>query len=321
MDAIEADGGRPAIAAGDLRELMVKRDAAGLRLVAVQLPLILVGLVASAYLGGGGHPAWPLAVLVASLGVLATFPAMHEAGHGTAFASRGWNRAVLTVSAFAMLMAPTFFQEFHWQHHRKTQDRVEDPEISGAPALLDGWPSNPVTYLLLISGQLLMVGKAMFVVACAFMPGAKAWERVFPFVRPAKRRRVAWESRATLAAWAAVGWLGFAHVDGFGYALLAWPGAHLLLGLYLIPEHTGLPNEGTQLQRTRTVISNAPLRWWMWNMPLHGVHHAYPAIPFHAVPQAHAAIEDSLEHVMPGYLAVHAHALRHAFRLTGKPRP
>ena len=50
-------------------------------------------------------------------------------------------------------------------------------------------------------------------------------------------------------------------------------------------------------------------------MPLHGAHHAFPAVPFHAVPQLHAAIEPSLENVAPSYVSVHKTALRHAFRL------
>jgi fatty acid desaturase len=96
--------------------------------------------------------------------------------------------------------------------------------------------------------------------------------------------------------------------------LLAWPLAHLLLGFYLMPEHTGLPAEGTQCERTRSVESNALVRWLMWNMPLHAVHHAQPGVPFHAVPELHRLFAPRLSHVTRGYLAFHGEALR---RLVG----
>jgi len=315
VEAIEQDPGRPSLEAAKLRALMARRDGPGLVLVGVQGTAFVAGLTVATIFPG--EPFGWVALAVASLGLLGAFPAMHEAGHSTAFAKPILNELVVTVCAFLMLQAPSFFREFHWQHHRKTQDREHDPEIAAAPALLDGWPTNPATYLALISGQMLLFGKAMFTVACSLLPNAAAWDKAFPFIRENKRSRVAWESRVTMLLWATVLVLGLRYIDGFAFALLAWPISHLLLGLYLLAEHTGLPNDGTQLHRTRTIISNEPLRWWMWQMPLHGAHHAFPATPFHAIPQLHAEIEPSLEHIASGYLAVHKTAIRHAFRLAG----
>ena len=77
-----------------------------------------------------GQPVGWLALAIASLALLGAFPAMHEAGHSTAFANPRLNDIVVTVGAFLMLQAPSFFREFHWQHHRKTQDPKLDPEIA-----------------------------------------------------------------------------------------------------------------------------------------------------------------------------------------------
>ena len=96
--------------------------------------------------------------------------------------------------------------------------------------------------------------------------------------------------------------------------MLAWPIAHVLLGLFLMPEHTGLPNTGTQIERTRTIRSNALVRWWMWNMPYHAEHHAHPAVPFHALGQLHLRLALKLVNVTPGYLAFHREALTRAAR-------
>jgi fatty acid desaturase len=38
-------------------------------------------------------------------------------------------------------------------------------------------------------------------------------------------------------------------------------------------------------------------------MPYHAEHHAYPAVPFHALPALHARVRERIEHLEPGYVA------------------
>ena len=45
-------------------------------------------------------------------------------------------------------------------------------------------------------------------------------------------------------------------------------------------------------------------------MNYHVEHHAYPALPFHALPKAHGLIRDKIAVRAPGYLAVHWGFLR-----------
>jgi fatty acid desaturase len=40
-------------------------------------------------------------------------------------------------------------------------------------------------------------------------------------------------------------------------------------------------------------------------MPYHAEHHAYPALPFHALPKAHALLKARIAVQAPGYIAVH----------------
>ena len=148
--------------------------------------------------------------------------------------------------------------------------------------------------------------------APALLPVSRGWDR-FPYVRPDRRRRIAWESRAFVVLLAIVTY-GVASTPGALTLVLAWPIAHVLLGLFLMPEHTGLPNTGTQIERTRTIRSNALVRWWMWNMPYHAEHHAHPAVPFHALGQLHQRLAPELVNVTPGYLAFHREALTRAAR-------
>jgi fatty acid desaturase len=289
MHATEHPHAHEGLPRADLEPLLVRRDGPGLVRITVQLAVL--GLSAALTLWLAARGGWGFLAPVTVMGVaLATlFPPLHEAGHRTAFASRGLNEVVLWICALAMLQAPAFFQEFHWEHHRSTQDRARDPEIAAAPELLGPWPSDPLRYLALVCGVPLMLGKAMFTISCAVLP-ERARAKLFPFIRPSRQRRVAWESRAVVLLLAGGVLAGLRFVPHFAAILLAWPVAHLVLGFYLMPEHTGLPHDGTQAHRTRSVKSNAVVRWLMWNMPLHAVHHVHPAVPFHAVPRAHALI-------------------------------
>lgn len=300
---------------------MKKSNTPGLVLFALQSIGLIAGSAATSFLSQHNTLAAIATAALTSVALLMFFPSLHESGHRTAFATKRLNDVVCWISAILMLQSPSFFREFHGQHHRETQDPETDPEICEAPEYLDGWPPNVVIYLGLACGQLLMMGKLMFTAACSLIAGEEMWTKLFPFIRARKRAQIARESRLVLLVLTAITAAGITWVPGFGYVLLAWPLAHLWLGFYLMPEHTGLPNDGSQLHRTRTVKSNALVRWMMWNMPYHALHHAHPAIPFHAVPEANARIADDLEHVSSGYIAFHIEALGRSLGLWRDPTP
>jgi fatty acid desaturase len=271
--------------------------------------------LATVRLAAGGSALAFLAVFADGLVLLTFFASMHEAGHGTAFATPWLNRAATWISAVLMLQSPTFFREFHFEHHRRTSEPDGDPEISGAPRLLGPWPRNPLFYLAQASGQHLMVGKAMFTVLPAIVPTDAVFERYFPYIRGPLRRAVIRESRIVTLVLAGTCAAGLAFVPGFATLLMAWPIGHLALGLFVMPEHTGLATDGSQIHRTRSTRSNAFVRSAMWNMPWHAEHHGYPAVPFHALPELSRRIEPELENHASGYLAFHAEAIRRSFGL------
>jgi fatty acid desaturase len=300
----------------EMRALLRKADAPGLTLFAVQCVAFVLLFALTAGLAAAGSPLrWP-AVVAAGANLLMFFASMHEAGHGTAFASPWLNRAALWISAPLMLQAPTYFREFHFEHHRRTSDPDGDPEIAGAPGLLAPWPGNLPLYLARASGQHLMVGKALFTLSCALLPFDSALARLHPFLRPAYRREVVVQSIAVCVLVGAFVAAGLVFVPGFAFALLAWPVAHLGLGLFVMPEHTGLPADGTQLHRTRSTVSNALVRRAMWNMSWHAEHHAFPAVPWHALPELGRRIAPDVEHRAQGYAAFHAEALRRSLART-----
>ena len=97
-------------------------------------------------------------------------------------------------------------------------------------------------------------------------------------------------------------------VAGSALPLLLWIGPALLgqplLRLYLLAEHTGCAESPDMLENSRTTRTNALVRYVAWNMPFHAEHHAYPSVPFHALPALHRLVADALGCRGNGYLAV-----------------
>ena len=102
------------------------------------------------------------------------------------------------------------------------------------------------------------------------------------------------------------------------HALLVWIAPWILgqafLRPYLLAEHTGCGATRDCLENTRTTLSVTLVRLFAWNMPYHAEHHAYPAIPFHALPRLHAILRCRIEHVEPGYVAATVTVNRYLFR-------
>ena len=85
------------------------------------------------------------------------------------------------------------------------------------------------------------------------------------------------------------------------------------LRAYVLAEHTGCTMDRNGLTNTRTTLTGAVVRLLMWNMPFHAEHHAFPAVPFHALPALHRRLAPALKTTAPGYLAVQRQILA-AFR-------
>lgn len=296
----------------DLAPLMARSNKPALLRLGLQYTLLLVA-AAAVVLSPQYH--WPL--WVSALGgtgvallVLAMFALVHESGHNTAFQSRTWNRLACWLGSLVIVYSPTGFRAFHFAHHRFTHQPGRDPEISigGKPGPDLG--SHLWLYLAYLTGLPLLLYKISWLVAAALgLPAV--WERFLVFVPPQDRPQHSREARIVLAfylLWLAAGLLW---LPGLLHLLLAiWLG-HSFMAMYTICEHTGLPESGDILLRTRTTHTNALMRWLLWNMPYHAEHHAYPAIPWHALPQLHELLAPELQVTEKGYLALHRRMFTH----------
>ena len=263
-------------------------DGPGLRHAAGHLGAILALGAAI----GAGVPGWPWLMLPQGVLIVFLFTAMHEASHRTAFATRWLNDAMAWIAGLALVIGPEWFRAFHFAHHRHTQDPERDPELlSGAkpatrPALLWHLTGLPVWW----GSVTAILRNAAGAVPAAYIP-------------PSAVGRIRAEARGMMAFYAALGVLSVALRSDvlvwvwIGPALLGQP----VLRLYLLAEHGRCPSVADMFLNSRTTYTTAAVRWLAWNMPYHAEHHAYPAVPFHRLPDMHRLAQDHLKTTERGY--------------------
>lgn len=278
-----------------LAELGQRRDGPGLVLLGAQLAL---GVAGGALLVVAATPAaFAAGLLLSAVFQLSTFAILHECVHRTAFRSGWLNGLGAWLASFFQLMAPPLMRAFHFTHHRHTHDTERDPELGGLE-LMARWPRG-VVWLGTMTGLPVLLARVLLLVVTA-LGGA----RLVPFVQPQRRREVWLGSLTLVALHAAFVAAALALEPRLLRLYLAVPLAHALLSLYVTAEHRGLPGTGSILERTRSFDVGPGLRLVLWNMPFHAEHHAYPAVPFHALPRLREALAPQLRH-RSGLLALH----------------
>lgn len=305
----EAFENRQLVAPETLVELKQRSDSSSL----VRLIVQILALTASAALVIANAHTPSLAVTAAILfaAVWASFFApLHECTHGTAFRSRRLNAAGAWVAGLVLGFAPSVYRALHFAHHRHTHDPEKDPELATAPALFSIWPTNIVSWLLMISGWSYIVLKLGAAVGFSLLPYS-AWERIAPWAPPIKQRpRLAWEARAVTLFWGVLA-LAALTVPGLKWILLAVLIGHVFQAVWLSTEHRGRPHAGPVLARTRSIRTPSFVRWWIWNMNYHAEHHGWPTIPWHNLPALHWHIAKHLDDFGQGYIQTHITVLRH----------
>ncbi len=247
---------------------------------------------------------WVLPLLVAHGYVLAfVFCALHETAHRTAFRTRWLNAVVGTLAGLLTVWPYRNYRVYHWEHHRYTQEPERDPELFFPK------PASRPAYLFVLTG----VPNALRRVGDILRLAAGRADR--PWMAPAEQRPLMVEARVYLGVYVA---LAIASVlAGSWIALLVWIApwviGQVFLRPYLLAEHTGCASTRDCLENTRTTLTLALVRLFAWNMPYHAEHHAYPAVPFHALPRLHERVRGRIENLEPGYIAATVKVNHHLF--------
>lgn len=232
------------------------------------------------------------AMLVHGFSIVTMFAPMHECVHKTAFKSPWLNDMIGWIAGALCFYNFTYYRRYHTWHHRYTQDKARDPELS------DPKPKGLLGYVIHISGVPFWINKPRELLRLSFGGAAR-----YAFIPEQSRGLIAWSARAQLGLYLALVAASIATRSTvvlwywFVPALLAQP---LLRGL-LIVEHTGCSMDSNGLTNTRTTLASWPVRFLMWNMPFHAEHHLYPSIPFHCLPRAHRELKQNLTHIAPSY--------------------
>lgn len=306
------------LSAADLNRLALKSDSAGLRRAATHFGALLLTSVALIWAltwalnesSSTVAPTIRLLLLVPLLvlhGYLLAFlfSAEHECAHQTAFRRRWLNLLVGHVAAWLQLLPYEYYRAFHWDHHRFTQNRERDPELAAPlPTTLTGlfwsWSGLP--------GWRMRISRLI-------RHGLQGQVNE-PWVPAAKRALVVAEARLYLIGYL----LAIAGSLILQSTLLLWLWVlPMLIGYgflrpYLLSEHTGCAETPALLENTRTTYTNSWVRLFAWNMPFHTEHHAYPAVPFHALPALHEMMAGHLVQTSQGYIAAWRGVCRYLLR-------
>lgn len=286
-----------ALTPAQLKDLSVRANLPGLiRSISHYALIALVGTliwqVATRY---GAMWAIPLIIIQGYL-IAFLFMAVHEAAHKTVFTSRRLNEALGHVSSLMIVLPYEHYALFHWDHHRFTQDPDRDPELVTATI-----PSSDTKLAIAYTGIVQLTNRIRLLVRRALTGQAVA-----PWIPESKQGMVVRETRIYALIYLALLIASIA----LSSTMLLWCWlvplyvGQLFLRPYLYAEHTGCERTRSAYENTRTTYTDRLTKWFTWNMPFHVEHHAYPSVPFHALPKLNAIIDERIAHRGWGYRAV-----------------
>lgn len=240
-------------------------------------------------------PYWPAIMIPQGVAIVFLFTLAHETAHRTAFKTGWLNKSVNHVCCFLIFLPPEWFRLFHFEHHRHTQDPARDPELATAK------PETLGQYLWALTGLPVWASQLKTLTCNALGQNADR------FVPAKAKNAVRREAQIMLAAYAAL--LAASLATGNMILVAAWLVPILIgqpfLRAFLMAEHTGCPTNPDMLANSRTLSTNAAVRFISWNMPYHAEHHTMPAVPYHRLAGFHAKTGPHLGTTEAGYLRFH----------------
>ena len=267
----------------------------------LQIALHLGAVLAMGVWIAQGWPLWWLVIWPQGIALAFLFTAQHEATHRTPFATGWLSEAMGHLTGLILFQPFGWFRAFHMAHHKFTGDPVHDPELATPKPRT----SAGLAYALSGIGYWRMKAQVLWQNATGRIDA--------PYLSPRQRPRVIAEARVYVAAYAVL--LGLALASGTAETLIwAWL-LPLALGFpvlrfYLLAEHADCPQSPDMFANTRTTLTDRLTRRLAWNMPYHAEHHAFPAVPFHRLPEFHDLARDHLKVTSPSYRAFARNYLR-----------
>lgn len=243
------------------------------------------------------------------------FALEHETVHGTAFKTKSLNRFFSLVVGFFHFYPPSIFKDLHFTHHRFTHIPGKDPEISIGNKPMPSILSNLGTYISWISGLPVLIFKQLMIIGGSIGMPELLRKNLFPFVHPKNKSKIAFECLAFMLGYVLFIYILLNVEPRLIAILIGQVIGHCFLSMYQSMEHNGLPYEGNVFNKTRSINTNKIVKLIMWNMPYHAEHHAFPAVPYHALPKLNEELNTVLIHKNEGPADFHKANFR---KLLGK---
>lgn len=278
-----------------LQSLRQRSDTKGLVNLGFFLgPLIVVGYLSYA----ASDTAWaPLLFWVYGSIYGFSISLLHETHHGTAFLSRRINQIAHTVAGLMTLRNPLYDRFLHAQHHANTSVSGFDPELAH--------PKPIVVWKLLLDLFWLRAAVNLPILLVKQALGRySAEERA---ILPERLHgRIRWMAVFILAVYGVL--IALCVVNRTWSPLLFTYLAHIYGGflprLFALTQHLGLAQDENDFRlTTRTCVYNPVAATWYWNMNYHIEHHMFPLVPFHALPELHAALKKQMPAATQGVIA------------------
>ena len=305
QQAVSSKGMKRKVPKAAIRDLKRRRDLPGLLFLVRHLAaLVAGGWLIELSLGS----LWIVpAMALQGILIVCLFAPFHEASHHSAFRSEWLNSATSWLTGLILLNQPTRFMHAHVNHHAYTQDLRLDPQNLAVAEKPWGWLRYSSGYDILT----LYVRTQFLFLSPRTIPAAAS-----VYLPQEKVMRVVWECRAF--------WLVYLGIAAVSIWLDSWaPVIYWLLprvtcewfqSTIRLSEHVGCNYDGEIEHRTRTVLTLPPIRWLCWNMPFHLEHHAFPNVPFHALPALHRHLRGEHVHVGRGHVRTAIEQLALALR-------
>ena len=206
----------------------------------------------------------------------------HEAAHGHLFRSKVANSVVGAIATATLFGSFATYRAYHLEHHARTA-QPGDPE--GKPLNLSArWQYVAV---MLLGGLAVLLENTSYTLL-TMIGRPPRWART------ARQRRAIRVNALLLGAVIAAAVFGMVLDPAVTLRVWLIPDAFavlLVLPLLLLPEHYGATGEGTILENTRSVHSNAVVRWMFWNNNFHAAHHLVPVVPYDKIGRIEQLLE------------------------------
>jgi Na+-transporting NADH:ubiquinone oxidoreductase subunit F len=281
----EADWYQCPVPRETMRKLLERRDGPALRDTLLWFALIL-GLAAATWALWGSWWALLPYALYAVLYASTSDSRWHEAGHGTAFKTDWMNNALYEIASFMVMRESTVWRWSHTRHHSDTIIVGRDPEIAV--------PRPPDLKGIAMAFFNLGVYPKYFRHLARHARGRMTADEK-TYIPESEFPKIYLKARIAFGVYFAVLVLALAtrsflplFLIGLANLFGSW-----LMVVYGLTQHAGLAEDVLDHRlNCRTVYLNPIHRYLYWNMNYHVEHHMFPLVPYHALPQLHAAVKD-----------------------------